>query len=339
VPARLLAGFIGYAQSVALACPPARFFLRSLHDVLSTRSSWDGRVRLSKQALRDLSWWRKLHQADVARAIWQAPEQSTLHTDASKLAWGGVLDGTTPAQGFWRPSDRSRHITYLELLAVHRSLQVFLEQLRGRSTLLWCDNASVVHILNNTTTRSPEMMALLRRIWWLLDTAGIDLRVRWISTHENVLADALSRGSPHDELMINDSTWARLERRFGPHDIDRYANAANARLPRFNSEVPSPALAQRDWLAANNYAFPPVAELPALAQYLASQPGMRATVVAPHWPAQAWYQQLVAASSYVELWPALSVATPPMGLHGSAQHVLSGATLAFFRIEARQDTC
>ena len=343
VPARLLAGFIGYAQSVSLACPAARFYLRSLHDALATRTSWDGRVRLGKQALRDLAWWKRLDRADVARAIWQEPEQMTLHTDASKLAWGAVLNSTVPAHGFWRPRDRSRHITYLELLAVHHALQAFLARLRGRSTLLWCDNSSVVHILTNRTTRSPEMMALLRRVWWLLDSAGVDLRVRWISTHENDFADALSRGSPHDELTIDDACWARLQRRFGPHDVDRYSSVTNARCARFNTEMPgpasegAPALAQ-DWKGANNYAFPPMAELPALAQLLASQPLLRATVVAPHWPAQAWYQQLLEASSYVELWPALSVCTPPSGLHGSAQHVLSGATLAFFRVEARQDT-
>lgn len=342
VPARLLAGFIGYAQSVALACPQARFYLRSLHDALSSRTSWDGRVRLGKQALRDLAWWKHIDKAEVARAIWQQPEQATLHTDASKLAWGAVLNNTVPAQGFWRPRDRSNHITYLELLAVHRALQAFLTPLQGKSTLLWCDNQSVVHILTNRTTRSPEMMALLRRVWYLIDKAGIDLRVRWISTHENDYADALSRGAPHDHLAIGDAAWARLEQRFGPHTIDRYASVQSARLARFNTELPhpasqgAPALAQ-DWHGENNYAFPPLSELPALAQLVASQPQLQATIVAPHWPAQAWYQQLVEAASYVELWPAVQVCRPPPGLHASAQHALSGATLAFFRIEVRQD--
>ena len=116
VPARLLAGFIGYAQSVYLACPSARFYLRALHDVLATRTSWGARVRLSRQALRDLGWWREIGSADVARAIWRAPEQSTLHCDDSRLAWGGVLDGTVPAQGMWTGRERGRHINYLELL-------------------------------------------------------------------------------------------------------------------------------------------------------------------------------------------------------------------------------
>ena len=40
-------------QSAYLAIPPARFYLRELHDMVVARSSWDGRVKLSRQALRD----------------------------------------------------------------------------------------------------------------------------------------------------------------------------------------------------------------------------------------------------------------------------------------------
>jgi len=39
VSVRKLASFVGYAQSVHLACPPARFYLRSLHDAMATRRS------------------------------------------------------------------------------------------------------------------------------------------------------------------------------------------------------------------------------------------------------------------------------------------------------------
>ena len=85
----------------------------------------------------------------------------------------------------------------------------------------------------------------------------------------------------------------------------------------------------------NNYAFPPIGELPAVAQLLVARPAVSATVVVPHWPAQAWYQQLVEVSSYVELWPVREVARPPPWLHASAQHALSGMTLAFIRVEGR----
>ena len=60
-----------------------------------------------------------------------------------------------------------------------------------------------MHVLENRTTRSPELMQLLRRLWKVIDTAGIQLTVRWLASKENTLADALSRGSPFDDLTIS----------------------------------------------------------------------------------------------------------------------------------------
>ena len=44
--ARHLASFCGLAQSVYLAVPTARLYLRALHDVMSDKVSWNARVRL-----------------------------------------------------------------------------------------------------------------------------------------------------------------------------------------------------------------------------------------------------------------------------------------------------
>jgi hypothetical protein len=46
ISARHLASFTGLAQSVYLAVPTARLYLRSLHDVIGTKYSWNARVRL-----------------------------------------------------------------------------------------------------------------------------------------------------------------------------------------------------------------------------------------------------------------------------------------------------
>jgi len=339
VPARVLAGFIGYAQSVYLACPPARFYLRALHDVLNSRASWASSVRLSRQALRDLRWWAQIGSADVARAIWRSPTDETLHCDASHLAWGGVLNGTVPAHGIWTGRACGRHINFLELLAVHHTLQAFLDRLRGRSVLLWEDNTTVVHVLTNDTSRSPALMHLLRKVWFLLDTAGIQLTVRYIRSADNVLADALSRGSPLDELSLRPATWRELQDRWGPHTIDRYASKSNALTAHFNSLLlcdtceGAGALSQ-SWAGENNYVFPPASELPRIAQLLFEQPSLRATLVTPFWPTQAWFQQLTQLAVHVEVRSALQVAAAPAWLPVSGRRALSGAMLAFFRVGA-----
>eukprot|EP00873_Tetraselmis_striata_P020345 jgi/Tetstr1/440609/TSEL_028920.t1 len=56
LPARDLAALAGKCQFLYLAIAPARFYLRELHDVLKTRDSWSGRVKLTRQLERDLQW-------------------------------------------------------------------------------------------------------------------------------------------------------------------------------------------------------------------------------------------------------------------------------------------
>ena len=71
-----------------------------------------------------------------------------MHCDASGLeGWGGVLNGLTPAQGFWRESQRALHITLKELKAVHITVETFVRELNGKRVLLWEDNQAVVAVL------------------------------------------------------------------------------------------------------------------------------------------------------------------------------------------------
>ena len=130
VKVRDLARLTGLAQSAHLAVPPARFYLRELHNCITAgvaASSWDGRVRLTKQALRDLKWWRDVPERWSTRRIWRAADSAYLHCDASGLeGWGGVLNGLTPARGFWRESQLALHITLKELKAVRFMVETFV---------------------------------------------------------------------------------------------------------------------------------------------------------------------------------------------------------------------
>ena len=61
---RELAAFAGLGQFVHLALRrPARFHLREIYDVIGALQGWNGRVSLTKQALRDLRWWTRLTSA------------------------------------------------------------------------------------------------------------------------------------------------------------------------------------------------------------------------------------------------------------------------------------
>lgn len=180
---------------------------------------------------------------------------------------------------------------------MHYSVEAFLGQLRGKHVMLREDNQAVVAILRSWTSRSPDIMRVLRRLWWLLDTHDITLHPRYIRSAANWWADSLSRSPESGDYRLNPRIFQRLQRSWTPCTIDRFASANNAQLPLFNSAWASPgshgvdAFSQEDWAHHVNYCNPPWELLDRLAQHL-RETGAAATVVAPHWPARAWYQQL-----------------------------------------------
>eukprot|EP00873_Tetraselmis_striata_P033007 jgi/Tetstr1/453271/TSEL_003953.t1 len=100
LPVRKLASLAGRSQFLFLAIKPARFYLRELHDVLRTKDSWSGRVKMTHQLPHDLEF--------------------------SGYGWGAVLNETTEARGFWYDGDRELHTIFKELKAIRYAMLTFL---------------------------------------------------------------------------------------------------------------------------------------------------------------------------------------------------------------------
>ncbi|KAK3278968.1 hypothetical protein CYMTET_13127 [Cymbomonas tetramitiformis] len=137
-------------------------------------------------AFGDLEWWRRLRDAFKwnGRKIWWCPTRAKLHTDASLMAWGGVLNLKQEARGFWGDDLRHLHITHLELEAVFKPVQAFLRELRGKVVPLYYNNQAVVAMLAHFTSRSPDLMRRMRRLWTLLDLNDIEIQAsetNWIN--------------------------------------------------------------------------------------------------------------------------------------------------------------
>lgn len=337
VQKRRLAAFAGLAQSLYLALPPARLFLRPVHDTVASAPGWSSDVRLSSATRTSLRWFSALPARWNGRDIWRSPHTAILHCDASKLAWGAVLNLRKPARGYWRPHQQNEHITLLELRAVLYACETFRTEIRGKTVRLWEDNQAVVAILHSWTTRSPDILRVLRQLWLFLDTNNTSLDAKYISTHENVQADALSRLRDSSDWQLHPAVFADLDARWGPHTVDRFATTLNTHCARFNSQWGDPrsegvdAFAQDNWASELNWCNPPWSELNRLAQLL-RETGASATVVAPHWPAQPWFQQLTALSAEtVTLPPSPSLFSP--GRLGGSGHVGSATwAITCFRV-------
>eukprot|EP00873_Tetraselmis_striata_P028203 jgi/Tetstr1/448467/TSEL_035735.t1 len=266
LPVRELESLAGQAQYLFLAIPAARFFMRELHSVVGDR--WGGRVRMTPQLRRDPQWWTLV--PSQSKPIHRPVETAYLHTESSGYGWGGVLNGRLGwrvARGFWSSADERQHITWKELKAVRLAVESFLPHLAGRNVLLLEDNQAVYHILSGLTSRSPEMMAALRRLC--------------------------------DDWQLDPLLFAEMESRFSPHSIDRFASALNTLLPRYNAALLDPTceavdslhLPDADRRREDNWCNAPWPLLPDLVHKL-QQSGAAATVVAPRWEGKAWHQAL-----------------------------------------------
>lgn len=318
IPARRLAQFAGLAVSTALAVPSARFHLRELYDVISTRQVWGGRVRITHQAIRDLEWWLDLPVRAAQRSIWRSPASATLHSDSSGYGWGAVLNGTVPARGFWSADQQQQHITWKELVAVRLGVESFLPRLAGRAVRLFEDNMGVVGILRGLSSRSRPLMAELRRLWALLDSQDIELRVQYIRSADNEYADRLSRLPQQDDWQLSPAIFQQFDASWGPHTTDCFAAYLNRQVPRYFSEYLDPRSAGvdafmrdlEDWHGHVNWCNPPWGLLSQLVQHLRLS-GAAATVVAPYWTAQPWFGPLLdLASEYRVLEPARDIFRP-----------------------------
>ncbi|KAK3266376.1 hypothetical protein CYMTET_24998 [Cymbomonas tetramitiformis] len=265
LPARKLAAFTGLCQSVYLAVPPARLYLKELHFVLSTRRGWGAKVKLTRQAWSDIEWWLRLPAQSRwnGRKIWRNPTRAKVHTDASLFAWGGVLNLKHAARGFWSDELRHLHITHLELEAVYKTVQSFLRELTGKVVRLYCDNQTVVAMLSHLTSRNPELMRRMRRLWILLDLNDIELQARYIRSEANEWADRLSRDRDLDDWRLNRRRFQWAEREWHQHTVDRFASELSAQLPRHYAKWHDPGCEGVDslafsWLGEVNWVNPHV---------------------------------------------------------------------------------
>lgn len=306
VPSELLRRFTGTAVSLSLALRSARFRLRSVFDCLHRYKVFS---TLSRQALTDIQWWTELHAAhpENGMPIWPPPTSRTLWADASgDTGWGAQLrfgGSTLHAHGYWRRgTEAALHITAKELKTLRLALISFLPEVRGQHILLWEDNMPVVHIVCNGTSRSPELMQELRLLWGFLAKHNITLLPRYIRSEDNP-ADFWSRWQDRSAWTLNPLIFDRIHRLHGPFTLDVFACRATAQLPRYCSLRADPGALARDgfsveWSNEVVWLNPPWELLPQTLYKLRTE-GAKGVIVAPFWPSQSWWPDLLRYSTEV----------------------------------------
>ena len=98
--------------------------------------------------------------------------------------------------GQWDPDfivGQDPSIEYLELFALTATVLNWIHRFKNRRVILFCDNQSVVHMINNTSSSCRNCMVLIRKV--VLKSLKENVRVfaRYVRSKDNTAADLLSR--------------------------------------------------------------------------------------------------------------------------------------------------
>lgn len=301
VKARMLARIAGQCVSMAKAVLPAKLLLRNTYRLLASKNSWSDVLTMDKDTKADLEWWLHALKSWNGAPIQTGPVDFQMETDASMSGWGARVKGSDKrAAGFWNHRLSEMPSNYRELMAVLMALKSFNFP-KGKKLQVLTDNITTAAYINHLGGPSPDLSQLATSVWMAAHDKGLTLSARYLQGTLNVTADMLSRLSDHYEWQLNKSLFVYLDQMWGPHSIDRFATMSNALMPMYNSRYADPytsgidALAQQNWAKHNNFVNPPFRLIPKVLQVVEKQKAS-ATVIAPWWPAQPWFQKIMTLS-------------------------------------------
>ena len=218
---RELQGLAGLLNFLHRAIVPGRAFTRRMYAKFSHIIDKNGNkvagtilrphhhIRLDAEFKADCNIWKEfLVMQDKNKSLLcrpfvdvsNAPQAETLKffTDAAKgeqLGMGGVY-GAHWFFAQWeiryiKNCDPS--IEYLELLAICMGIFCWSEELRNLQIITFCDNQSVVAMVNQTSSSCKNCMILIHKL--VLRCLEFNIRVfsKWIKGAQNFRSDFLSR--------------------------------------------------------------------------------------------------------------------------------------------------
>ena len=160
-------------------------------------------IRVNAEMRADLTMWLTFlqHPSVFCRPFldfskFLVADEIDMYSDASGKIGMGAICGSAWMFQTWPPDFIQKFkpsIEYLELFAVTAAVLTWIHQFKNKRIILFCDNRSVVDMINFTTTSCKNCMVLVR----ILVLKGLVENVRIFARHvrgvDNGLADSLSR--------------------------------------------------------------------------------------------------------------------------------------------------
>ena len=163
---RKLLSLIGVLSFAANVVKLGRTFLRRLIDLSTVVSHLHHHISLNKDAGADIAWWQKflptwnrgeMFQEDIITSV-----DLFFFTDASDIGMGGSF------RDEWFSIRWPRHLSWAKKLS-------------SKQILFYCDNETVVEILNAGCCKSSKMiMKVVRKLFYVCARHNISLRAEHI---------------------------------------------------------------------------------------------------------------------------------------------------------------
>ena len=174
-------------------------------------------------------------------------------------------------------------------------LESLIPKLKNECIRWFSDTQNVVRIME-IGSKIPELQEEAFVIFSITAWNLIRIEPQWIPRSKNQQADYLSRLRDTDDWMIQPAIFAHLDRLWGPHTIDRFANQLNSQLSRFNSRWWCPNTEAVDTFTCNwgsdiNWACPPPFLVPRCNRHAAKTCAV-GTLIFPCWPSAPYWPLL-----------------------------------------------
>ena len=198
-----LQSLIGTLQFACKVVVPGRTFLQRVINLTRGVSSRFHHIRLNKEFFKDLEMWKTFLSTWNGRsffldtAVTPSPDLE-LYTDASgTVGFGGFFQGKW-FQGKWPPhlqinKAQGISIEWQELFPIVVACAIWHPFFTGKRLQFWCDNESVVAIINSGHSRAPRIMDLVRVLVLLSMKHNFFVRAKHVPGVSNGIADSLSR--------------------------------------------------------------------------------------------------------------------------------------------------
>lgn len=192
---RELLSLIGSLSFACKVVKCGRMFLRRLIDLSTTVRSLHHHISLTTESRKDIQWWCEFLPTwnGIAIIHTETLDSSSINlfTDASGVGIGGFFSGAWFSIALNLTHKYS--ITFIELLAIVVAVFSWGEAWKNKQLVLYTDNLAIVHVWSSGSCRCPNIMHLVRFLFFYTAEHNINLLVRHIKGQHNTYADLLSR--------------------------------------------------------------------------------------------------------------------------------------------------